>query len=731
MKQKMLFCLLCLGLSHAVFAQSLQERWQVAQRSTEAALKPLLEGRTILPKWIGQRSPYFYYQVREGSENQYYIVDARSGIKERLIKDKQSFVHQYQAITGDKTLNAENLKLYGIYFDENNPRYFYWKKKDTYMSYDRTKGILKVVEPIQRQDGSNASPLNLNESNQGYKMEHREHNLYLHKNGEVLQITDDGVEGASYSKGFWVGQYYLCLLQDDREVPEMAVINSLSHPRPQIKSFKMPMPVDQRGRKYRLLYYDALQETKKVFDFDGQIGEVISLDRPRGKSNKVYLSRRSRYAERIELYRVDLGAGSLRPIITEEIKPHVNIQLHNYRLLDAGNKILWWSERSGYGCYYLYDSEGKLLRQITGGDKLVAGSVLRVDSLRKQIIFAAYGAEGANPYYRQYYRVGFDGKGQKLLTDKDFDHEVSLSPDGAYLIDEYSRMDSPKAWRVFSVNNPRHTAPFEAMPKVDLQMKGWRAPKLIKLTAYDKKTDLYGLMYLPYHLDETKKYPIITHVYPGPQSDQIPQDFTLDNEANQSLADLGFVVVQIAPRGSSPLRGVEFASYSYGNLRDYPLADIKYSVESLAKQYPYIDLNRVGIYGHSGGGFATVASLLKYPEFYKVGIAASGNHDNNIYIDWWGNTYHGKGNIPTNMELAKQLKSRLLLITGDMDKNVPMSSTLRMADAFIKEGKRFDLFVFPGKGHGLESPYYYNLIKMYFLEHLKGEAQADINIIKS
>lgn len=717
-------------LSVGAMAQDYADRWAKARAVTEEALKPIIEGRTIFPKWIGDKSDYFYYDVRCGDSTQYYIVDAKRGRLVELVPDVRSFVEQYERITGDKSLSAKRLRLSGIWFEDNDPRYFYWHRQGKHLVYDREKGLLsegqreKPKSEVAQRGESKTSP-------SGYTMLVKDYNLYLAKDGVETKLTHDGVEGASYSRGFWVGDRYLCLLQDDRDVPEMGLINSLAMPRPTLKTFKMPMPVDKAYKKYKLFYYDAPRQIAKYIDLGEEHDQLITLDRPSVGSNLVYLTRRDKAAHRLELCRVDMERAELKSVVLEAVEPHINVQLSGYRKMEGGKKILWWSERSGYGKYYLYDSEGRLLRQLTKGDKLVASSIVHVDSLRKQIIFSAYGEEGANPYYRQYYKVGFDGKGQTLLTDKNYHHEVSVSPHGDYLIDEYSRMDSPRAWQVIPVDKPKRAFAFEAMPREELLAKGWQAPKHISLTADDGKTPLYGLMYLPSDLDSTKRYPIITHVYPGPQSDQIPPDFTLDNEGNQSLAELGFVVVQIAPRGSSPLRGRDFYCYGYGRLRDYPLADIKHSVEVLAERYSFIDLERVGIYGHSGGGFATVASLLTYPDFYKVGIAASGNHDNNIYIDWWANIYQGTGAIPTNMELADKLKAKLLLMTGDMDKNVPMSSTLRLADAFIKAGKRFDLFVFPGKGHGLESPYYYNLIKTYFLEHLMEPRREDINIIKS
>ncbi|WP_301747279.1 prolyl oligopeptidase family serine peptidase, partial [uncultured Duncaniella sp.] len=234
-----------------------------------------------------------------------------------------------------------------------------------------------------------------------------------------------------------------------------------------------------------------------------------------------------------------------------------------------------------------------------------------------------------------------------------------------------------------------------------------------------------------------------TNVYPGPQDDQVTRGFAVDDNGNQSLAEMGFVVINASSRGSSPLRGRDFYTYGYGNLRDYPLADDKHTIEELAKSHSFIDLNRVGIYGHSGGAFQTAAAMMTYPDFYKVGVAASGNHDNNIYIQWWGEVFHGldevtdsvtgrtkfRTSIPTNMELAPNLKGRLLLITGDVDKNVPPSCTYRLADALIRAGKRFDMFVLPGKDHGVQCSYYQNMIRYYFADNLLDPTVSHINII--
>ncbi|GCB33250.1 S9 family peptidase [Bacteroides faecalis] len=751
--RKLTFILFSSIFSLSVFAQ--EANWTQAEKCSADSLEQYIKGRTLYPNWI-KGSHYFSYDVKSQDGNHHYLVNAENGKRKSMIKDNEQFVRQYAQITGD-TLDAKDIQLYGYQFKNNDFSRFYLDKKGKSMVYDMNTGKLSEI-PVEKKV---TDRLNLKQSCHSadslYSMLGSGYDLFVRDNrtGSVKRITFDGKEDASYtyrnskdtvstnSKGFWLGHRYIYMMQDMSEVKEISLIHSLGNSRPTTNTFKMPMPGDAGVRQYRVFWYDADRGQGKLLPVEKYPDQVVAMDYFRSLT-ALYITRRSRKADKIDLCRINVEDGTVTELISEECVPHINLTLFNYKILEQGKYFIWWSERTGKGNYYLYDHDGKLLNRITKGESLVAGNIVHVDTLKREMIFSGYGnEEGINPYYTFFYKARLDGKKQVLLTPGNGNHELTLSGDKKYAIDKYSRMDMFPVMNVLSIENPGKNFKVDQMDGSNLRQAGWHPPTLLKVKAADGQTDLYGLMYLPSHLDKSKKYPIISNVYPGPQDDQIPQSFVLDDNGNQSLAELGFIVINVAPRGSSPLRGHDFYCFSYGNLRDYPLADDKYVIEQLAKEYSYIDLDRVGIYGHSGGAFQTVASILTYPDFYKVAVAASGNHDNNIYIQWWGEIFHGLNEkidaktgkttfsvkIPTNMELAGNLKGKLMLITGDVDKNVPPSSTYRLADALIKANKRFDMFILPGKDHGVMSPYYQNLIRYYFVENLLRPSQRHINII--
>ena len=572
------------------------------------------------------------------------------------------------------------------------------------------------------------------------------YNLHIRNNrtGEVRQLTTDGREYASYcgrsaldtlrernASGFWRGHSYFCMVYDDTDVAYLNIVHQMEKP-VRLEQKKMPLPNGNGIRRYRLYWYNADTGEGRMLPIMPTPDYFVQMDF--GQSGDPYFLRRSRSVDTLELCRINPVSGDVSVVISEVCKPHVNVNMFKYHLLENGRQVLWWSDRTGRGNYYLYDGRtGRLLNRVTQGDRLVAGRIEKIDTLNRSMIFLGYGQEGGDPHYTYYYKVGLNGKNQQLLTYGNGEHSLTYSKDGHYAIDHYSRMDMPSVYNVVSIDHPKKHFELCRIAEADALKAGWVKPTLIHVKAADEQTDLYGVMYLP--SDSSlftlhSSLPIITNVYPGPQDDQIPRSFTIDENGNQSLAELGFVVINVQPRGSSPLRDRDFYTYGYGNLRDYPIADDKHTIETLARQYSFIDTTRVGIYGHSGGGFETVTAMLTYPDFYKVGVAASGNYDNSTYIQWWAETYQGYGKpIPTAMELAKNLKGRLLLMTGEVDENVPVASTVRMADALQKAGKRFDMMVFPEQGHGLYGSYYQNIIRYYFLEHLVKPEKLDIDII--
>ena len=749
--------MLALFLTLAAQAQLPESRWKKAEKLSADSLELYLKNKRFYPSWI-DGSTHFYYNIKEGNSIHHYLVNAKIGKKINMIKDNARFAEQYAQITGD-TLDANNLFIYGYRFEGKDINRFYLKKKGKNMVYNiRTgklaetsekKGINRKNIPSFRKSCHSADSL--------FTIMGCGFDLYLrnNQNGTIRRLTTDGKEDADYTyrftndtveanaKGFWLGHRYIMMMQDMSEVKEMSLINSLTKQRPAVSTFKMPMPGDAGVRRYNIFWYDADNEKGGMLPIDKYPDQVVELNYFRSPKT-LYFTRRSRKADKIDLCRIDVTNGNVTELISETCSPHLNLTLFNYRIVEQGKYFIWWSERTGRGNYYLYDAKGKLLNRITQGEKMVAGNIAHIDTLNKRMIFAGYGnEEGINPYYTHYYSVNLNGTGQTLLTPGNGNHELTLSTDHRYAVDICSRMDMPPIMNVVCIDQPSRRFEIARTDDSALRKNGWKPPILVQLKAADGQTDLYGLMYVPSDLDKNRKYPVITNVYPGPQDDQIPRSFTLDDNGNQSLAELGFIVVNMPSRGSSPLRGRDFHTFGYGNLRDYPLADDKHTLEQLARQYPFIDLERVGIYGHSGGAFQTVAAMLTYPDFYKVGIAASGNHDNNIYIQWWGETFHGLNEktdsktgkttfsvrIPTNMELAGNLKGKLMLITGDVDKNVPPSSTYRLADALIKAHKRFDMFILPGKDHGVMCPYYQNLIRYYFVENLLEPTKRHTDII--
>jgi dipeptidyl aminopeptidase/acylaminoacyl peptidase len=429
-------------------------------------------------------------------------------------------------------------------------------------------------------------------------------------------------------------------------------------------------------------------------------------------SDKLYFTSMGRNFRSVDVCVADTTTGAVKTLIQE--RANVWLDLKPLRLVNNGAELIWWSERDGWGHYFLYDgSNGKLKNQITTGE-FMADQIVSVNSAAHSMYFTGTGYDrNEDPYYDHLFRVNLDGTGLKMNVNGNFSHAFAASDDGKYFVDNFSRVDTaPRS--VLYDDQGALLSDLESTDVKRLLEAGFKFPETFHVKADDGVTDLYGVMYKPFNFDPNKKYPLIEYVYPGPQTESVSKAFVKGGAgaANVALAQMGFIVIEVGGRGGSPQRDKWYDAFGYGNLRDYGLADKKAAAEQLAAIHPYIDVERVGIWGHSGGGFMTAAAMMQFPDFFKAGWSESGNHDNNVYNKTWSEKYHGVReepqkdgtekfiyNIDKNSELARNLKGHLMLTSGDMDNNVHMANTMRLADALIKANKRFEMLVFPGMRH--------------------------------
>lgn len=664
----------------------------------------------------------------EGSQPNYYLVDPVKQQK-TLLFDKAAIVKMLSKLAGGK-IEANHI-TYSLDFSEDEKTVGVTYKSISY-DYDyQRKLLVKHVElkkpPLVYLTGS-VSP------DKKWLLYARHHNLYIKNIADTVEraLSADGAEHFSFSindedqyaginsqtDAVWSpdSKTFYILRKDTRKVKTMTVINSLSNPRPYVTTYQYELPGDKDVAQYELFVGNIAANTLKKVDVARWADQEVRLVRGGNISNGEFLLlRRKRTRDEMELCAVNVNTGSLRVVIDEVSKPFINEDLFSVSVIDRGAAILWWSDRTGWGQYYRYDLNGKLLNAVTAGE-WTAGHTVAIDDARHCIYFYGYGKEkGRNPNYAFLYKVSFDGAREQLLTPEDATHAVFLSPSKDYIIDNYSRINlEPRT--VLRNSNGEF---MREILKADLHMLyayGWKQPEMFTVKAKDGVTDLYGLMWKPYNFDPNKKYPIISQVYPGPFTETVWTEFTVfDRYNNTSLAQTGFIVVVMGHRGSSPYRNAKYYKFGHGNLRDYALADDKFGLEQLAARFNFIDLNEVGIFGHSGGGMMSTAAICTYPDFYKAAVSSSGNHDNTIYNRTWGESYQGFDQpVGLNQSLAKGLKGHLLLVSGESDQNVNVANTYRMADALIKADKEFDLLILPGQSHTYEEPY-----KTYFQKRLR------------
>ena len=570
--------------------------------------------------------------------------------------------------------------------------------------------------------------------------------------------------------------------RDERKVKDLWVINALSSPRPTLETYRYSMPGEENIDQEEMQVFEVASGKRVTVKADrfkdqnlsiatapasqreredartlgggqgqggqgggggqGQAGAAgVAAKWLSASPDKIYFTRLSRDMKRLDVCVADATTGEVKTIVEERMNTY--IESRPLRLVNNGQDLLHWSERDGWGHYYLYDANsGALKNRITEGE-FVAMSIDGWDDKTKTLFLSAVGREKSeDPYYPHLYRVGYDGSGLKLLNPGNASHAVTLADNAHYFIDNSSRVDAaPEATLIDTLAGA--ATKLETPDLGALKEAGFKFPEPFAVKADDGITDLYGVMYKPFDFDENRKYPVIAYVYPGPQTESVTKTFN-PRGTSMSLAQFGFIVIEVGNRGGNPQRSKWYHNYGYGNLRDYGLADKKAAIEQLAHKHPYIDINRVGIWGHSGGGFMSAAAMLVYPDFFKVAWSESGNHENNIYNNTWSEKNHGikevdkdgkitfEFSIEKNSELAKNLKGHLMLVTGDIDNNVHPSNTYRLADALIKANKRFDFMILPGKRHAYADagPYVNQRRAEYFCRYLLGQTQEDADIVE-
>jgi dipeptidyl aminopeptidase/acylaminoacyl peptidase len=587
----------------------------------------------------------------------------------------------------------------------------------------------------------------------------KEWNLWVRdtSTGKQIQLTTDGIKDYGYATDnagwrksdrpilVWSpdSKRIATFRQDQREVSDMYLVTT-NVGAPKLEAWKYPLPGDAKVAMIEriIIDVDGPKITKLQVAADPHRSTQCDDITCSGGWDDVYWSPDSKTLAFVSTSRdhkneklriADAATGAVREVYEETAETQFESGQGevNWRYLPESNEFIWFTERNGWGHLYLYGTDGKLKNEITKGDYAV-WRISKVDDKNRVIYFVAGGREkGRDPYFGQFYRVNFDGTGLQLLTPEEANHDITLSPDGKYFVDNYSTPNTPPV-SVLRDMTGKLVANLEKADVTRLAATGWKAPMPFTVKAADGVTDLYGLLYTPTNLDPKKKYPIIDYIYPGPQGASIgSRSFQASRGDNQALAELGFVVVQIDGT-CNPLRSKKFHDMCYGNMADNTLADQITGIKQLAAKYPYIDLERVGIWGHSGGGFATAAAMFRHPEFFKVGISESGNHDHRNYEDDWGERYiglltkdaSGKSNYEdqANQNYAKDLKGKLLLVHGTMDDNVPPSNTLLVVDALIKANKDFDLIMIPNARHGYGSASMYMMRRRwdYFVKNLLG-----------
>ncbi|NNM04365.1 MAG: prolyl oligopeptidase family serine peptidase [Gemmatimonadetes bacterium] len=726
-------------------------------------MNPLVFGTGVRPSWLDDGR--FWYRIATPDGHEFMIVDPVGRTRERAFDHArlagalseaagESF-HPFALPFSAFTMSPDGRS---ITFD-SGVRTYACDISRYECSYERRQ-VGRAAGPLQSPRGRGMTPGVA--SPDGMKSAFiRDHNLWMRdtESGEETQLTADGVEDFGYAtnNAGWTKSDRPVLLwspdskkiatfqHDGRGVGMMYLVTTkVGHP--ELEAWKYPLPEDSVIFRIHRVVIDVDnpdspkvvrlemppdQHRSTICDHIYCNGAFSDVEWAPDGSQLAFVSS-SRDHKEAQLRVADPETGVVRDVLYEREETYYESgeDMVNWHFFPEYNEVVWFSERTNWGHLYLYDLQtGELKHPITSGDGWRVLQVRHVDRENRMLYFTGSGKEPGDPYFQYLYSVNMDGGDVRLLTPDSANHDITFSPDFEYFVDAYSTPLDPGA-TVLRDMRGREVVQLQTGDILQLRAAGWQPPIPFSVKARDGVTDLYGIMFKPSHLDPAKKYPVVNYLYPGPQSGSVgSRSFSAARREHQAMAELGFVVVTVDAMGT-PGRSKSFHDIYYGNMGDNGLPDQIAAIEELASRNPWMDLDRVGIWGGSGGGFASTAGILRYPDFYKVAVSTSGNHDNRNYEDDWGEKWQGlletfadgttNYDNQANQLVAGNLKGKLLLAHGSMDSNVPPYNTMVVVDALIAANKDFDLLLLPNRGHGLGEPYMVRRRWDYFVEHLLG-----------
>ncbi|HKS66214.1 MAG TPA: DPP IV N-terminal domain-containing protein [Candidatus Acidoferrales bacterium] len=745
--------LLLLAVTSA-YAQGTLQDYQRAEKFLPGNARHLYTTGYVMPNWIagpgGQaKSDRFWYRKTSLNGDQivseFVVVDAAQNTSgpafdhARLAEALTRATKQHVDATNLPFEEFEFIRdAKAIRFEMQNARW----------TCDLEKYECKKDEPASENEYESVSP------NGRWAAYVENHNLYLRdtSTGTILQLTRDGIPGYDYATPLPSLRAYVAQQTDEpKERPavfwspdssKFVTYRIDSRNAGRFTSLQFVPPNQLRPRAFTVVYPlpgEALPQAEPI------VFDVLANKRVEVKTapldiafqggpffdwfpdNKhFHYEAEQRGWKEIELRDVDAETGEQKTLISESAKTYVDPGETSFQFLDNDSQIVMTSERDGWNHIYLYNAKtGALERQLTKGDWAVR-EITAVDDKARKVYFLAGGREkGEDPYLAHLYSVGLDGTGLQLLTPENANHDVTMSPDNKYFVDDYSRVDLPGGSALRRADSGAKIRDLEKADVSRLTAMGWKPPEPFEGKATDGKTDLYGLIWKPTNFDASKKYPIVEQIYTGPQGFFVPKTFPRAMYL-QSMSELGFVMVMVDGRGTTG-RSRAFHEFSYHNLGG-AFADHVAMIKQMAEKNPYMDIDRVGIYGTSAGGYGSAHAFLSFPDFYKVCVSISGDHDARLDKAWWNELYQGYpvGNDyaeQSNAAIASHLKGHLLLVHGDIDDNVHPVETMRLVDALMSANKSFDMLFVPNMFHGESGVHAHYLARRrwdYFVQYLLG-----------